>query len=94
MNSKMTPFAQLEAIFRTYPAWLRPAYFVMALSALVVPYLLPAGGIPSTLGMLLIPVGFLWFAAALSFVWLCIAEMVVRVLNRWSASRLDGDRDG
>lgn len=94
MDPKMTPFAQLEAIFRTYPAWLRPTYFVMALSALVVPYLLPAGGVPSTLGMLLIPVAFLWFGAALSFVWLCIAEMVVRTLNRWSASRLDRDSNG
>ncbi len=78
MKSNLTPFAQLEAIFKTYPAWLRPTHFMMALSALIVSYLLPAGGLPSTLGILLSPVGFLLVAAAYSFTCLCIAEVVVR----------------
>ena len=86
MSTQVTPFKQLDAIFETYPTWLRPTYFVVAFLALALPYLLPAE-LPSILRLALIPVGFLCFMAALSFLWLCIAEIVVRTLNRWGAGR-------
>jgi hypothetical protein len=93
VTSLPTPFGQLERIFKTYPSWLRPAYFLIAIFAFFIPYLVPSN-LPSTFSILLVPVILFFVLAWMSFVWLCIAEIVVRVLNRWGKSRLSEARDG
>ena len=93
MNDTGTPFNQFQAIMKTYPKWLGLTYLGFALAGLIGPYLLPAGLLES-LGPVLIPVLFLCLLATASFIWLIIAEIVVRVLNRWCASRLNEAKDG